>query len=801
MPAKENVYDSSVVDHSRMPKIREMKHTKLLIALLFATQWVYGQKVPVQDSFESIERVIIQYFANEKSNIPSFSILNKQNIDIQNHGKDIPQLLQNLPNVVSTSDAGNGIGYTGLRIRGSDGSRTNVSLNGVPINDAERHGTFWVNMPDLASSTSSILVQRGVGTSNFGASAFGATVLIRTESNPWPENEINFSFGSFGTSKFTAKFGTGNKSYKNKVVNFDLRLSNIQSNGYADRSSTNLYGYQSSASVMRNQTSLKLMVFGGWEKTYQAWWGIPIEKYNLAKKPGDSSKLFDHFQRNLGTLYRNKTDSINLFESNSKTYNYYTYPNETDNYQQHHAHLYYKTNIYNKSIVNFTLYYTFGSGYFEQFRLSDSLSKYQIDPIKTSDTTSLYTTNIVSQRWLQNHLIGFNTTWQYEYSKKTQIQTGLGIYRYAGKHFGNVVSYENTNNQIEDFESQKTYYKSTGNKIDINLFSILNHSFNTRLSGFLDMQYRYVYHRGIGNDNDYRTVDFLGDFSFFNPKIGVNYAHKWKEVQFNYHSSISVGSREPSRSDFTDNKTQNIPEPERLIDYELAFKSAYKSNTVKITGYYMDYKNQLVLSGAVNDVGTALRVNVPNSYRTGIELETEFLLLNKVVNSKSIHQLRFIANVSFSQNRIKSTTVTWLDYATYTNVDSTFTETPISYSPNTVAAAGLHYTFRFSHFDQTKPSKTLTVAWMQKYVSRQYLDNTGDETRSIPHYHVGELNIMFQPNPKISVKLQVQNILNSRYLNNAYTWGYFYGNRNLVQEVFVFPTAPTSIMVGVSYKF
>jgi iron complex outermembrane receptor protein len=238
-----------------------------------------------------------------------------------------------------------------------------------------------------------------------------------------------------------------------------------------------------------------------------------------------------------------------------------------------------------------------------------------------------------------------------------------------------------------------------------------------------------------------------------------------------------------------------------MIDYELAIKSAYKSNTVKINGYYMDYQNQLVLSGAINDVGTALRVNVPSSYRTGIELETEFLLLNKVVNNKSIHQLRFIANASFSQNRIKSTTITWLDYATYTNVDSTFTETPISYSPNTVVAAGFHYTFRFSHFEQTKPSQTLTIAWMQKYVSKQFLDNTGDETRSIPQYHVGELNLMYQPNSKISVKLQVQNIFNSRYLNNAYTWGYFYGNRNLVQEVFVFPSAPTNLMVGASYKF
>lgn len=772
---------------------------------MIVSQSAYSQNTPILDSVESIERVIIKHFVDENPNIPSFSILDRLSIDVLNHGKDIPLLLQNLPNVISTSDAGNGIGYTGLRIRGTDGSRTNVSINGVPINDAESHGTFWVNMPDLASSTSQIHVQRGIGTSNFGASAFGATVLIKTESSQRPDNEFSLSYGSFGTSKVTAKFGTGNRSYKNKVVNFDLRLSNIQTNGYADRSSTNLYGYQSSASIIRNQTSLKIMVFGGWEKTYQAWWGIPIEKYNLSNKTGDSIKLYDHFQRNLGTLYRNKTDSINLFESNPKTYNYYTSPNETDNYQQHHLHLYFKKNIYQKSILNFTLYYTYGTGYFEQYRLSDSLSNYRINPIKVSDTSTIYATNLVRQRWLQNHLFGMNTTWNYELSKKTQIQTGLGLNRYYGEHFGQVVSFEDHNNKTEAIDPIKTYYQSTGNKLDIILFSILNHKFDQKLSGFLDLQYRYVNHRGIGNDNDFRIIDFLGEFSFFNPKIGINYAQKINSISLNYHGSISKGSREPSRSDFTDNKTQNIPKPEKLIDYELGIRTSYKGSSLNVNAYYMQYQNQLVLSGAVNDVGTPLRVNVPSSYRRGIETEMQIILYNKVAKQKYYNKVQFIGNISISQNKIKETSVSWLDYANYANVDSTFKNTPISYSPNMVAAAGINYTIVFIPFEQTKPKRSLTIQWMHKYVSKQFLDNTGDNDRSIPSYHVGELNIMFQPDAydfnRIRIKLQIQNILNNSYLNNAYTWGYFYGNRNLVQEVFVFPSATRNIMLGVTYKF
>ncbi len=753
-----------------------------------------------------IEEVIISAFQrNQNQAHPAFETINAKDLKLRNTGQDIPMLLQHQTGIVSTSDAGNGIGYTGIRMRGSDATRTHISVNGVPINDAESQGTFWVNMPDLASSAQNIHIQRGVGSSVHGAGAFGGGVMIQTGNNNYDKAEFDLAYGSFNSRKITAKFYSPFFKLGSNDWTYDIRISHIGSQGFIDRSNTELYGYMAS---LQNRTHLgwnhKFMVFGGAEKTAQAWWGIPIEKYNMGNpnpNASDSQALNDHYIRNIGT-YRNNQDSFNLFNSNPNQYNYYLYPNETDNYQQHHFHYYTSKNFGSTINLNNTVYYTYGSGYFEQFRFQDELSYYGL-PARVSGTDTSDIANLVRQRWLQNHLIGVNTHLDWRINKQNQLVSGIGASRYLGQHFGRVVSVGSPINDVQTIDNTTNitdalpneYYRSSGNKTDINIFT--KYMYNSRaingLHAFADAQVRYVRHDGKGTDNDLLNIDFLGEFLFFNPKAGISYFHNLPSSSSNYQASISVGNREPARSDFVDNTSGNIPKPERLVDYEFGYTWKNQKNTqVNFNAYYMDYYNQLVLTGALNDVGTPLRQNVDRSYRRGIELGIQTPVLQS-----QIHTVRLIANAAFSQNRIIESPASWVDYLDYSTFDTVYKNAPIAYSPDIVTSAGFHYEIR-------KNSHIYELQFLQKYVSQQYLDNTGDETRSIPSYTFSEIQLAYYKNlseqRSIQVKLQVQNVFNNRYLNNGYTWGYLY-DRQLTQEVFVFPSAPTNFTLAISMLF
>lgn len=717
---------------------------------------------------EPVERAIVRATrAGEREPFAKTNISSRE-IEIQNTARDLPVLLQFQPSVTMTSDAGNGVGYTGIRVRGSDAGRTNITINGVPINDAESQGTFWVNMPDLASSVKSIQLQRGVGSSTNGSGAFGATINIETGTSLMPYCILNNSAGSFGTYKSTIGGGTG---LLNKHWVLDFRLSQIVSNGYIDRASSNLKSSFLSGGYIEKTWSLKFLFLSGEEKTYQAWYGIPREKMY-----GDDSALQAHYFRNQGFVYFTKDDSLNLFNSNKRTYNYYQYKNETDNYRQRHYHLYFTKKTGKYSNLNLTLYQTRGEGYFEQFRVSDSLWKYQLpNTVIGGDTIS--TSDLIRQRWLKNTLTGINANWLYS-KNKVEFIAGGGYSQYFGDHFGEIIWAR----FAPVVEHRGNYYSAIGDKFDGNIFikTGYNLSKDFKLTG--ELQLRRVYYAGRGIDNDNRLIRFKENYLFFNPKFGI---YRSFGKYGSSYGSVSVGNREPSRSDFTDNPRNQAPKHESLTDFELGHQIQNKRMTTGVNLFYMTYKNQLVPTGAVNDVGTPLRSNVTNSYRMGLELIGEYKLYSWML-------LNY--NATLSDNRIKTLISPLVDYADGSIVRDTFNNTNIAYSPALISS--LMTTFLLPG--------NWTITWNHKFVGRQYLDNTGDRDKSIEPYYVSEIWINKSRKFRgfeLEFTFQVLNLWNTMYNNNGYAFDYYYGKNNLTREVYYFPSAPRNFMSGINLKF
>lgn len=756
--------------------LASMKNT-VIYAIIFTAIQASGQvitdKTPVSpDSSsrsKSIEEIMVSATrANSGTPIAQTTVSRKE-IQIQNTGRDLPVLLQFQPGVTVTTDAGAGVGYTGIRVRGSDATRTNVTINGVPINDAESHGTFWVNMPDMATGLSSVQIQRGAGTSTHGAGAFGATVNMQTFSAQTPYLLFSNTAGSFGTFRNSLSGGTG---LINNHWTADFRLSSINSDGFVDRASSKLRSYMASLGYQGKGWSLKWLTFGGKEQTYQAWWGVPKEKLY-----GSESDLLNHYYRNLGVTYKTPEDSANLFGSNPRSYNYYTYQREIDDYTQNHHHLYFSAQTGKHSSVNATFYYTRGFGFFEQFRHQDKLSNYQLPPTIIGNDT-LLRSDIVRRRWLDNHLMGSNLSWT-RATEKSEWIVGLGFNEYNGKHFGRVV----WASQAPRANPDEQYYGGSGYKSDASLFVKNTRKWTQHLHTWIDLQYRKVNHTGVGTDNDLRDIRFAGKFDFFNPKAGIVYKLN-RQQQF--YGSVSVANREPSRSDFTDHKFGDIPKPERLTDWELGWNYTGETGTFFANLYYMNYKNQLVLTGEVNDVGSPLRRNAEKSFRRGIELG-----FDQKISSK----LRTGGNLSLSQNRIAQITNVIPDYFTYQQNDSIFNNVPIAMSPGVNGAVWLEYTF----------SKNTTLRYIHKYVGRQYLDNTGDRYRSLNPFNFAELWLQktytFKSGAALDFQWQILNVFNALYASNGYTFMYTYGSRDITQEVFLYPQAGRNVMGGITLRF
>lgn len=667
--------------------------------------------------------------------------LSKAEIAKLNLGQDIPFLLNQMPSVVVNSDAGNGVGYTGIRIRGSDASRINVTLNGIPYNDAESQGTFFVDLPDFASSLQSVQVQRGVGTSSNGAGAFGATINLSTnEFNEKAYAEVNNSFGSFNTWKHTVKAGSGLLADHFTV---DARLSKVSSDGYIDRASSDLRSFYISGAYTSAKSTLRLNIFSGTEKTYQSWYGV------------DSATL-----RNNRTFNPAGTEKAGA-----------PYDNQTDNYQQDHYQLFFNHKLNNNWSFNTGFFLVNGKGYYEQYRAQNKYSNYGL-PNQVIGGTTITRTDLVRQLWLDNSYYGQIASLYYK-TGRNEITFGGGWNTYDGLHFGSIIWA-----QAGGIPKDYRWYNLPSMKNDRNVYGKWQHRLGSALQLFVDLQYRDVKYKTAGfRDNP--TVSINRSFSFFNPKAGISYSkNNWL-----MYASYAVAQKEPNRDDFEAGTTFQ-PDPEILQDVELGIERKGSDYSLAANFYYMFYKDQLVLSGQINDVGAYTRKNAASSFRRGVELQG---------SKRFNHWLQATANLALSQNRISRFTEFIDDYDTGGQKQVAHTNKSISFSPGVVGG----YTV------DLRPLKHFNLALLGKYVSRQYLDNTENIRRSLDPYFTQDARLIVTiPNKVFSnlqLVLQANNVLNELYEPNGYTFSYYYLNQ-FTTENYYFPMAGRNYMVALNIR-
>jgi iron complex outermembrane recepter protein len=695
--------------------------------------------------------------------------ITKQEIEKTNLGQDLPFLLAQTPSVVINSDAGNGVGYTAIYIRGTDDSRINMTLNGIPYNDAEEQAIFFVDLPDFASSVNSIQIQRGVGTSSNGAGAFGATINFSTnEFNDKAYAEINNSYGSFDTWKNTVKVGSG---LIDDHFTIDARLSRISSNGYIDRASSDLKSLYLSAAWYSQNSSLRFNLIQGTEKTYQAWNGIPGAKYD-----GNRAALDQHYQDNVGSLYFTTQDSLNLYNSKNRTYNYFTYKDQTDNYWQNHYQLFFNHQFSQHLALNTAAFLTRGYGYYQEYHdqgdsANAKYTAYGLPPYVTGNDT-LQSTSLIRQRWLDNYFFGGIFSLQYK-KDNTQLTLGGGWDRFNGKHYGNVVWAQNGG-----FPDNYQYYYEPAYKVDYNIYAKLQQQLGARWTAFADLQYRHIDYELDGFD-DNPSVLVHQRYNFFNPKAGLTYTnHEWQA-----YLSYSLASHEPNRDDF-EAGVSDQPKPELLQDVELSLQRRTTLYTWSATGYYMRYHNQLTLNGKINDVGDFTRINIPQSYRLGIELQGSI---------RPAPWFSADGNLALSENKVLNYTEYDDDYDNGGQVSYAYKSTTIAFSPAAVGAANLNLF----------PLKNTELSLIGKYVSKEYLDNAQKEDRKLAGYYVQNLRAIYTIKGKAlketNLIFQLNNVLDKKYAPNGYTYSYIYGGQ-LVTENFLFPMATTNFMLAVNIK-
>lgn len=671
--------------------------------------------------------------------------ITKSDIRRQNLGQDLPFLLNQTPSVVANSDAGNGVGYTGIRIRGTDATRINVTLNGIPFNDAESQGTFFVNMPDFSSSVQSIQIQRGVGTSTNGPAAFGATINLNTnEVNKKAYLELNNSYGSFNTMKNTVRASTG---LLGNHFTADLRLSRIVSDGYIERASSDLKAIYFSGAYLSKKTDLRLNIFSGKEKTYQAWNGVT--------------------EADLKTNRR-----INYAGTERPGI---PYENETDNYKQTHYQLFFTQRFNQALTLNTALFYTKGKGYYEQYKADEKYSRYGLpDWIMGSDT--IRRTDLIRQLWLDNDFYG--ATYSLQYSKnKTELILGGLVSRYEGLHFGEVIWAE------KGLTSSQPWYRHPAAKNDFTVYGKWQQQLGKGFQSFVDLQLRKVAYT-LNGFRDNPDVNVNAEYAFFNPKFGLSYQlRNWL-----FYASYAVGQKEPNRDDFEAGATAQ-PRPEQLQDWEAGIERREKRSSFSANFYYMKYRDQLVLTGRINDVGAYTRTNIPKSYRAGIELQGGYVF-SKMVKAS--------ANIAFSRNKISNFT----EFVDAYDANGEFVgqkesfkrETDISFSPEIVGGATI----------TIAPVKSISVDLISKYVGDQYLDNTSNAGRKLNAFFVQDARLIYQLSfrriKNIELIGQVNNVFNKLYEPNGYTFSY-YNDNQLTTENYYFPMAGINWMMGLNLRF
>lgn len=701
--------------------------------------------------------------ANDHSAV-TYSNVSASEIEKQNLGQDIPYLLALTPSFVANSDAGTGIGYTGFRIRGTDANRINITVNGVPLNDSESHGVYFVNMPDFASSLSSVQVQRGVGTSTNGAAAFGASINMQTETlNPKPHAEISSTLGSFNTNKNSIKVGTG---LINNHFAFDARLSNVKSDGYLDRAKVDLKSYYFSGGYFSDKTIVKFVTFGGAEKTYQAWYGVIADSLKTNRTYNELGKYID-------------ADGKVQF-----------YDNQTDNYNQTHYQIHLSQEINSKLHLNTTAHFTRGKGYYEEYKTDQNYYKYNLTPAMV-DTLVLSTTDLVRRKWLDNYFGGLTFALNYE-TKKVNASFGGAASRYLGNHFGNVIWARNAQN----LDIANEYYRSKSIKDEANIYAKITAEIFNNLFLMTDLQYRLIRYSMNGTSDKYNSnTNAMTDitqshpFDFFNPKFGLTY-------QINKHNnayaSYSIANREPNRTNYTDNGTSALPKAERLFDTEIGYRFQSANFSAGANVYYMKYKNQLILTGKLSEIGELLTSNIEDSYRSGIEI---------TAGAKLANWLKWDGNLTLSKNKILNFTEEGVDV--YDNdVDWNWLEsknnvlgtTDIAYSPNIVANS--IFTFNY---------KSIELGFLSNYVGKQFIDNTSDNKRAINAYFVNNLNLRYELRlnkiKSIDFNILVNNIFNAQYATNGWTWYSYYMGDKRVNDLRFFPQAGTNFLASITVKF
>lgn len=724
---------------------------KLLISTVFTSLFIsVSAQEKIQDTLktEALDEVLVKAVRVSADSPITHSNLDKEELEKRNLGQDIPYMLNYLPSVVTTSDAGAGVGYTYIRVRGSDASRVNVTLNGIPYNDSESQGTFWVNLPDFTSSVQSLQLQRGVGTSTNGSGAFGASLNLLSDAvSNEAYGEIANSFGSYNTHKHNVKFSTGLLSNHFELAG---RLSTIQSDGYIDRASSDLKSYFLQGAFVDRNTLIKALVFGGREETYQSWNGLE-----------DPEKLKNDRTYNTAGMYTDEDENIQFYE------------NEVDNYEQDHYQLLWNQRFNNNWSTNVSFNYTKGKGYFEQYKEDENFKTYGFEPIEIGSDT-INTTDVIRRRWLDNNFYAANANVNYK-NEKIDFTGGAFYSYYSGDHFGEVIwARYASNSEIRD-----RYYEGNGEKSEFTVFSKATFRFNEKWSFFGDLQGRFLNYKTSGITSDLEPLNVNENYSFFNPKAGLTYK---LNLSNQFYFSYGKAHREPSRNDYE----QGIVTPEKLDDFEFGWRFASEKTKVSTNIFYMNYKDQLVLSGELNDVGAGLRTSSGKSYRLGLEVDAEIQLLKN---------LRTLPNIALSTNK---------------NVDFFFPidgelvnlgNTNISFSPSIVAGNMLEYS----------PTKKLQLGFLSKFVGEQYMGNIDSEASKLESYFIHDLNIVYTLDTlpwikEVVFSALVSNIFNVKYISN----GYFYtydddfsnpGTVTTVEGAGYYPQATINFLVGATVKF
>lgn len=693
----------------------------------------------------------------------AFTNVTAKEIKKVNDGRDIPSIIEMTPSVVTTGDAGAGIGYSSLRVRGTDASRINVTANGVPINDSESHNVYWVNMPDLVSSLKDIQIQRGAGTSTNGAGAFGASINMMTD---YPSSErsavVSASYGSYNTNRETIKVSSGLFGDHWSV---DARFSHIGSDGYIDRAFSQLWSYLGQLAYRSDNTMLRLLAFGGKERTYMAWDYASkedMEKYGRRYNPCGAY-----------------TDSDG---------NQAFYSDQCDNFVQHHFQLLLNQNIGNYFSLNAALHYTKGDGYYDQYKTKRTLAEYGLQPYIGTDGELIEKSDLIRLKFNDNDFGGGMLNVKYQRGDLSLVAGGAANW-FLGKHFGQVKWVRNFIGEIDPLQE---YYRNTGRKFDSNIFVRGDYSFGAGFAAYADLQYRHIYYtiRGVSDNYDWNTgamaqLDVRRKWDFFNPKVGISFNNGGHRA----YASWSVSHKEPTRDNFTDSDPNHYPEAERMFDYEAGYSYTHPIFTVGANLYLMDYSNQLVVTGQLSDTGNALSVNVPDSYRMGIELQGAV---------RPVDWFDWKINATLSRNRIKNFTEyiyedEWQNPITFDRGD-----TPIAFSPDFI----LHNAFNFN-------VAGFEASLMSRYVSSQYMNNAKSEEAKLDSYFVSDLALAYTFKNLLSIKevrlgLTVYNLFNEKYCNNGYAGAGYYidnGKPEVYRYAGFAAQATTNVLATVTLTF